>query len=150
MSISSENIFVFPCVSRSKNYDLKAKLMSEENITNIIKSITDKKSYIINDDLSNLEFVIDGYYFKLTGVELKENRYAYISTKKNGVTPNEFTLLIGDNNSNSFEGLIIDSAIPDGKDYLTLCEGGKIPADSKIKFSRESLNMSSIDCGELK
>ena len=148
MSISSENIFVFPCVSRSKNYDLKAKLMSEENITNIIKSITDKKSYVINDDLSNLEFVIDGYYFKLINKTLTGNQYAYISTNKDDDPSSTFTILKGDDNG--FQGLTISEQKPDDKDYLTLCEGGKIPVDSKIKFSRESLNMSNIDCGELK
>ena len=83
--MNSDKIFVFPCVSRDNDYDLKAKIMSEENITNLIKSITDNTSYVINDDLNNLEFIIDGYYFKLTDYSLTGTQYAYIETTNGSV-----------------------------------------------------------------
>ena len=51
--MESHNVFVFPCVSRSTGddqKDLTAKLMSEKNITNIIKSITYiSKKYDLNE-----------------------------------------------------------------------------------------------------
>ena len=154
--MNSNKVFVFPCVGRQikdaggnalSNEDLKGKLMSEENVTNIIKSITDENSYVINDDLDNLEFIIDGYYFKLSEYSLTGNKYAYITTTNSSVGK----LIVGDNSStNVFGGLTITDTIPDVENYLTLCEDGKIPQISRIKFSCESLNMSNIDCGELK
>lgn len=149
MSISSENIFVFPCVSRSKDYELKAKLMSEENITNIIKSITDSPSYIIDYDKNTkiLEFVIDGYYFKLTEFTPSGTQYAVLKYKAD--TPKEIKIIDGDNTNNQFNGLTIETSQPKSGTYLLISENNEIPDRSKIKFSRESLNMSSIDCGEL-
>ena len=95
-------------------------------------------------------YVIDGYYFKLINKTLTGNQYAYISTNKDDDPSSTFTLLKGDD-SNLFGGLTISDTKPEnGKNYLTLCIGDKIPADSKIKFSRESLNMVNIDCVELK
>ena len=140
--MESNKIFVFPCVSREGNYELEAKIMSEKNITNIIRSITDSTSYVINDDLTNLEFIIDGYYFKLIDYPLTGTQYAYIDTNNGSVGK----LLKGDS-ATGFDGLTITENKPNTGEYLTLCEDGIIPENSKIKFQPKSLGK--IDCGEL-
>ena len=142
--MDSNKIFAFPCVSRAGDYELKAKLMSEENITRIIKSVADTPSYVINDDLNNLKFVIDGYYFELIDFPLNGDQYAYIYTKETSTGK----LLEGDYGTD-LKGLIITNQIPTDKNYLTLCTSGIIPNSSRAKFTQKSLAITNIDCGEL-
>ena len=123
---NSEDIFVFPCVSRdtgNSNSDLSAKLMSEQNVTNIIKSITDRKSYIISWVDTTLKCVIDGYYFEINNITKSGDMYAFLDFK----APSNYKLLEGDvldEDTKKFGGLIIRNTIPTGVDYLTLCENG--------------------------
>ncbi len=157
--MESSKVFVFPCVSRTDDdttngnisRELRAKLMSEENITNILKSITDKKSYIIEYDSNTklLKFVLDGYYFEISDYSPSGNQYARIDYKSVSST-NEFQLIKGDV-SNNFDGLIISQEQP-VSDYLTLCMGGEIPQSSYSKFKLSSVDgkLNAIDCGELK
>lgn len=151
--MESHNVFVFPCVSRSTGddqKDLTAKLMSEKNITNIIKSITDNKSYVISWDNGILKCIINGYYFEVN--ETKEKtKYAQVVMKSNAGFAGD--IIEGDDVS-GFGGLEITTSRPSGE-YLLICENGIVPATSRIKFSPDSVNIdaltvSSIDCGELK
>lgn len=148
MGYNSVNTFVFPCVSRdgSKVDDLSAKLMSEENITNLIKSITDNHSYIIsyNDDSEELEFILDGYYFKLSNFTPNGTLYAtLVYNDSSGLK------LIKGDEATGFEGLSIDTTPTTDKPCLLLCENGKISEVSKIKFLQSSLTISTINCGVL-
>jgi hypothetical protein len=128
---------VFPCVKRD---DVDSRLMSEKNITNILKSVTDKESYVISWDGEVLKCVVKGYYF-----EVKETRsgdkYAHIDFNSDG-------LLKGDN-EDIFEGLVIDSNKTEND--LILCENGVVPSESLEKFYSTSLSvdLTYIDCGEL-
>lgn len=154
MSLNSSNVTVFPCVSRSIKGDdnteivNKAKLLSEENITNILKSVTDKKSYIINWEKDTLEMVIKGYYFKIEDQEKSGNKYAHIKFIEN---TGNYILIQGDNDESKFTGVeIIEGTAPDNdENCLTLCVNGSIPDDSKIKFTQKSISLKNIDCGEL-
>ncbi len=155
MPIKSNNLFVFPCVSREARFDLDAKVLSEKNITNIIKSVTDKESYIISwDNNSNLRCVIRGYYFEIKGESKPTagsttSRYVHLVMKgdpTDPVDPDRF-LIKGDNGVD-FEGLTIDSNSSEAD--LILYENGIIPESSFIKFDRSSLPITTIDCGELK
>ena len=156
--MESNNVFIFPCVSRSSDskYELKSKLMSEENVTNILKSIADKKSFVLSYADGVLKFVLDGYYFELSEFNLSGNKYAYISYKDNSDS-NGFKLINGDDIDGTFSGLKIQSTISnpndvDGEDYLTLCVNGQIPNSSFSKFKLSSVDgkFGNIDCGELK
>jgi hypothetical protein len=145
-NLNSSLVSVFPCVSRTDDYALDSKLLSEKNLSNIIKCVTDKKSFVINDDLDNLEFVIDGYYFKLNGHTLSGTTYAYLSYQD--ANP---TLLEGDD-KDIFTGLnLTNNSSGDSGEYLQLCEyieetnRYRVPPESKIKFV-----LTALDCGEVK
>lgn len=150
MSISSNQILaVFPCVSRytdDANVNMKAKLMSEANITNIIKSITDSKSYIISHSISEgkgtFEFILGGYYFEVTDVSTSGNQYAVLDVGVND-------LLSGDDGKGYFKGLSIETTQPSGKPFLQLVSNNNVCTPSYIKFTEDSLRINSIDCGEV-
>lgn len=146
MSIPSENIVIFPCVSRTYDTNetaIKAKLMSEENITNIIKSVTDKKSYVIGYSGDKFLFVLDGYY-----VELKASKsgtlYAYMEDK---ISSGNHTLIKGDDGG-QFMGIGTSATDPGKSNQLCLLLNGEIPKESLSKFNAYSLP-SSMDFGEL-
>jgi hypothetical protein len=149
---ASSNLTVFPCVSRdtgTSNIDLNAKLMSEENITNIIKSITDRDSFVINYEKSGewIEFILNGYYFKLDKFTFSGNIYASLITQPTS----GYTLLKGDelvSSTKEFKGLVLSDT--DSENAFALCISGNVPNDSLIKFNQPSLYLTSIDCGELK
>ena len=138
-NLASSNVFVFPCISRTGDYAVDSKLLSEKNLSNIIKCVTDKKSFVINNDLSNLEFVLDGYYFKLNSYTLTGTVYAYLTYKES-----DETLLKGDG-VNNFMGLNLTGNRSEVVgEYLLLCKDETIPPESQVKFV-----MTSIDCGEV-
>lgn len=66
--LSSNNIKVFPSIGRDSNIDLNAELTNEKNLTQILRSLYKRDSFVISDDFSNnsLEFIIHGYYFNAT------------------------------------------------------------------------------------
>jgi hypothetical protein len=155
--IASANIFVFPCVSRytgNEQDNLNAKLMSEKNITNIIKSITDKKSYVISwDDIGPLAgvlvCVIDGYYFEVTLPKPTSGELYAKHVRKNDP---ENDLIDGDDADYLFNGLELlykdASEATDVEGYLPLWVEGGVPSTSYHKFSLDSIFGVSIDCGE--
>lgn len=74
MYVKTEAIEVFP----SSNRKSKARSIytSEDNLTGILRSITDKDSYIVsvgainNNIIENLHCVIHGYYFEISELDL--------------------------------------------------------------------------------
>ena len=146
--IKSSNISVFPCVSRNSNYDLDSKLMSEKNITNILKSVTDRESYIISWEGTTLKCVIKGYYFEITDIQQSGNKYAHLKMNTTQNILNGTDEVSGDNSE--FKGVDINTTPADAD--LTLCVGGNIPDSSRSKFNTKSLNvdLTTINCGELK
>ena len=142
---SSKFTKVFPCVSR----DLQDKLISEENITSLVKIITDTKAFVINDTLKDFEFVIDGYYFKADISEYTRNYpgpvYAQIHYKESS----PYTIIEGDN-GDEFDGITFSGTVPASATttYLQLWDGEGVPSESKIKFNLQSSNIS-FDFGEL-
>lgn len=155
MSVESKKIKIFPCVSRSytgdennPEVDIKAKLMSEENITNIIKSITDRKSYVIRyDDVAKkIIFVLNGYYVELE-TTLGGSQYAVLNYQP---STNGHTLIEGDlgqGSNSSFHGISIVTQKPTSGEYLWISNYGVVPEESYIKFDTKSV---SFDFGELK
>ena len=58
------NVKMFPSALR-RGFD--SVFTSEDNITGIVRAVTDKDSYIIKlDNSTPVKFVIHGYYFELT------------------------------------------------------------------------------------
>ena len=137
---------IFPCVSRPDN--IKSKLMSEKNITNIIKSIADAPSYIIDYDplTGTLKFILEGYYFEIKNFAVSGNKYASIVYKSG--TNQE--LIDADDAESKFKGLAIYDTVPTSGSYLALCVNNSIPSSSYVKFNNGSLGITHIDCGELK
>ena len=148
MVVKSADVTIFPCVSRVIKDDtltpLKAKLMSEENITNIIKSITDNQSYVISYDNGVFKLILDGYYIELSA-ECSGTKYLQLAYKEES---GDHILIQGDDGvaGGDFDGLFISDTKPDSGTYLCLCEGGKIPSDSYHKFNYNSMK---LDFGEL-
>lgn len=67
--IKSADIKVYPCAYRNSLFDIEAKLNTENNIRRTA-GVSQYGSYILNysltnNELTDIEFVIDGYYFKI-------------------------------------------------------------------------------------
>lgn len=156
MSIESGKIKIFPCVSRTYSedeIDIKAKLMSEENITNILKSITDNKSYVISYESGNesgkLKFVLNGYYIELT-YEFNDSD-TYYAILNYPPDYNSHKIILGDN-GNDFAGISLVNSKPDSGEYLCVWRDGSVPAESYCKFKANSMSFddATMDFGELK
>ena len=148
-AIYSTDVTIFPCVSRVINDNtltpLKAKLMSEENITNIIKSITDNQSYVIGYKNGVFKLILDGYYIELKA-SCEGTKYLQLAYNEES---GDHILIQGDDGVSGgyFDGLSISDTKPSSGTYLCLCEGGQIPFDSYHKFNCNSMK---FDFGELK
>lgn len=147
LSISSNNVKIFPCVSRDIDNDtdeiaIKSKLMSEENITNLIKTITDKKSYVIEKDDTTIKFVLDGYYIELSNVTSLD---IYVKLDYQ-IHTGKHTIIRGDEkDKGNFAGLIAKDTEDSG--YFCILKDGEVPLESYQKFDKKSM---SFDFGELK
>ena len=64
------NVKMFPAALR-RGFD--SVFTSEDNITGIVRAVTDKDSYIIKlDNTTPVKFVIHGYYFELTDKKITD------------------------------------------------------------------------------
>lgn len=65
--MESNKIIVFPATNRDQAYSQTAQVLTERNISGIIKNLVDQ-DYVISDEYNTnnfeFEFVIKGYYFK--------------------------------------------------------------------------------------
>ena len=104
--LNSENIKVFPSIGREASIDLNAELTNEKNLTQILRSIYKRDSFVISDEYSNdsLEFVIHGYYFNatfdettLSGFADKANIYANIFVANKTENETSFQQLVNTN-----------------------------------------------------
>lgn len=137
---------VFPCVSREN--DLHSKLISEENITSLVRMVTDNNSFVINDSLSDFEFVIDGYYFKVNIAKFFSDNPGPIFAQISYKSASPYRIIEGDTDG-AFGGIIFSTTEPsEGSPYLQLWDGEKVPPNSKVKFTLQSTNIS-FDFGEL-
>lgn len=100
--LNSDNVQVFP-FGKVRHHDPNARVLNEQNITNLVRMLTDRKSYVVSYDDSDpnrklIEFVINGYFFKTDVSELwelfTENKdvYAYIDL---ATTDDEYSYLKG-------------------------------------------------------
>lgn len=75
-------VFAYPCTKGQKTI---GKVMSERMISELVKILSPEK----NIKLSNYEFVLGGYYFKIDTEIPPETLYLYYYTSSQGVTPDE-------------------------------------------------------------
>ena len=77
-NIKSNYIDVFPCVGRGAGFDPEAELTNEGNLTQIIRSLYKRDSFVISDSIGfsesgalskDFEFVIYGFYFKVKAAD---------------------------------------------------------------------------------
>ena len=171
-TIASDKINVFPATRRGGSKPL-AKLMSEQALVGIINKLIDLDGFIISDvesltDDSPLEFNLFGYYFNIedpvTSIGLgttytSGSVYAHIelvtATAEDDLVYEE---LWGQDDNNLYTGLVIDgtaeytaqhSGVIKTLKIAQLDNDGnwKIPEESKIRFSKDSLDLSVIDGG---
>lgn len=104
--LSSENIKVFPSIGRDSTTDLNAELTNEKNLTQILRSIYKRDSFVISDNYSDnsLEFVIHGYYFNAT-FDADSLSAEFTSGDKNNIYANIFVLK-EPGNETSFQQLV--------------------------------------------
>ena len=138
-------------MSRTGTYDMASRLISEENITNLIKSITDNHSYVISygeDKVLKdkvLKCVIDGYYFELT----KLPSDVWVKIKYKDFLTHK--LIDGDGEGNKFMGLDVYTSVETApEDAFCLLRNGRVYEDSFVKFTPESQGLTTIDGGLLK
>lgn len=113
-NIKSNNIAVFPCVGRGAGFDPEAELTNEGNLTQIVRSLYKRDSFVISDSIGfsdsgalskDFEFVIYGFYFKVKAgdtylhgvINSAENKgkhlYAGIRINQLSSTSNTYQLL---------------------------------------------------------
>ena len=149
--VPSSLIEVFPSSTREGNN----LFTNEANLTNMIKTITDRESFICGEDSTYLEFVIKGYYFKVT-------KAALVSTDLSTIRA---SVVIGETSSESFQnlkpqdgkttldnngifyGVKFDSSAITGDLLLGTVgsEGFKAAESSKIKFEGPSIGINNIE-----
>ena len=152
--ISSDKIKVFPSIGRKSEIDADAELMNEGNVSSIIRSLCrERKSYVLSKEFSAsdenpFEFVIYGFYFKITDVSSLSDRplYAHITLKENtgnyqlltisNSTVSNNSLQILDQNvgqSSQFQGVWFDKSSSGGTYTLQLLDAeGNIPVTSLL------------------
>ena len=97
--LDSTDIQVFP-FGKKRHRDPNARILNEHNITNLVRMLTDRKSYVVSYDAVNdyIEFVINGYLFRadLSALkeELKEATTVYACIDM-GTTNDNYTYLQG-------------------------------------------------------
>lgn len=155
MVISSTNAIVFPAANRKNN--TRAVYPSEINLTNIIKSVTDQDSFLIdatkdeNSDniFSSIELIIGGYYFKLTNLDFSNysgDIYFYIKINNDGEFPCLLPISGEDlDQGDIFYGIGIANNIggSDATSYIKFGEkteaGVEIDPNAYFKFNLRSL-----------
>lgn len=170
-TIVSENIAVFPSTRRAGSKPL-TRLMSEQALVGIVNKLINLEGFVISssseiEDTTPLEFNLYGYYFRIlnpvTSLGLgttfsSGSVYAHIELVTSTASDSlQYEELFGQDDNGNYTGLVIDNS----EDY-TAQHGGivktlrvaefsnstwVIPEASKIRFSKESLDLSVIDGG---
>lgn len=153
MYVATKSIEAFPTAKRTYDNDIKARLMCEENITNIIKCCVEKPSFVIQGENTGLEFVINGYYFyvknpdvayslKSTGKPL----YAHINIDTSGVLDE----LYGIDTNGEYTGVLFnDVAGTTVNDLYIYDADGNVPEESKRAVGAATDPITEIHCKDL-
>ena len=162
--LASSDVTVFPSTVRG-NTQRSARLISEENLVNIVNKLVDKDAFVISSEvgLQFLEFIINGYYFKVNYANLIQqfpystDIFASIIT---GVNADAYTVLFGQDSQSNYEGVAFSGSepageLPDGQTRYNLKiltkSGGNwvIPKESLIKLKGFRIQDINVDGGEI-
>lgn len=146
--LKSENLHIFP-FGKSRVSDPLARILNEQNITSLLRSMSDFSSYVLKFDSNKnmMEFVIEGYYFKanLTDIidELQGNNiYATINIEEN----KGYTYLDGGDVDNICTCVEFTTYKPLNKISLFILDStGNVPEESKKRISADSLDVNNLD-----
>lgn len=103
----SENVIMFPSTLRQNI----SKYTTEDNLAQMVRSSTLKDSYTIKYENEILEFVIHGYYFKVSDLTTLPQK-AYIVIDNNTSTLRNIDGSTTLDDSNNFTGLQFDGSKP--------------------------------------
>lgn len=154
--ISSSNVIkAFPVVGRTYEGTSSSHLMTEDNITNILKVLYNKKSFVITAENNIIEFVLNGYYFKIEDENLLNTTPLYVYAKileDASAEEHKYQYLqnIADatktdlDNNSIFEGIAFSSSSSEfSGEYIyslqILDEEGEIPAESKLHYTTNEI-----------
>ena len=149
---------VFPSVqyAQAANTEnaLTSRAIGEVGIVNIIKRICSNESFVLSFDGTLIEFIIDGYYFKVDVNNLdvdttRGNVYAHLVMDA-ATIDQPFPELDGDISNNKFNGLVINKTLND--DGFLILSDGVVPPSSFKKFTSKDISFDGdyvIDCGEI-
>ena len=149
---------VFPSVQYAQAANTEVALTSraigEIGIVNIIKRICSNENFVLSFDGTVIEFVLDGYYFKIDTDNLSIDTtvgdvYAHLVMDA-ATIDQPFPELDGDINNNNFNGLTIDNT--QGDDGFLILSAGVVPDASFKKFTSKDISFDGdyiIDCGEI-
>lgn len=141
-SLDSNKIAVFPygTSDRSKHQGFSSNILNEHNITNLVKSLTDKDSYVISYYTNNnqvfMEFILGGYFFRadITGY--------HTTSLFAGINVGSDLYLSGTDNDNTkkFDAIKFDTQDLELTYTLQLLDSnGNVPKESLIKFHPDSM-----------
>lgn len=147
---------VFPSVqyaqatSNETTSSLNSRALGEVGIVNLIKRICSNSSFVLTYDGTHIEFILEGYYFKVNVSEIFTSNsatyYAHIVMDSN-VSDSRFPELKGTVTSSNFQGLTINQVATNG---FKLYENGAVPDSSRIRFESNVVSFEGdyiIDCG---
>ena len=171
-TINSDNITVFPSTRRAGSKPL-SRLMSEQAWAGIVNKLIDLEGFVISDsstitDDTPLEFNLFGYYFRIlnpvTSLGLgttftSGSVYAHIELVTSTASDNlQYEELFGQDDNGKYTGLVINNSLNYSPQHqgivktlkvaeLSSSNSWVVPDDSKIRFSKDSLDLSVIDGG---
>lgn len=151
----SGNVIAYPASNRGLDYP-RSVYTSEINLANIIKSVTDKESFILPTTTldGNIEVILGGYYFKINkSLNALSNGSYGLGIKldsSNENFPNLINIETEDNkldNDGNFYGIELSNNDSGYTCWLHLGvkEGNefKLDPESKIKITADSVKVSS-------
>lgn len=155
--LKSESVKIFPFGS-PRTSDFYGRVLNEQNLVRLIKSLVDIHSYVISydTDTHKIVFVVGGYYCECDISDLITNKplFVEITTTSQGEDDKIYTVLVGnDDSERNFTALTFlneEPALKTNSYYLQLLDNnGKVPAKSFLKFNNTSIanNYTLIDCG---
>lgn len=150
---SSDNVDVFPSAKRGAQENAKrtARLLTEQNLINIILSLLDThaddddKSFVIRADSEFIEFILHGYYFKVdrtdSAVYGEPDIYANIILNSTTVGEDTISELDGVDVDGEYHGVSFTYDKPDeNSSYsLKILSNNKVPEESRYKFAFETI-----------
>lgn len=164
--LNSEDVRVFP-YGQQRPTDPAGRLLNEENITRLVKSINDFDSYVISYENSNIEFVIAGYYITANISEIlpteegaDKTLWAAIdvasgatSISEEGSIKRTYSYLTGADKDGKFQAVQFSATESDDttlKQLQLLDSEGNIPPESRKRFNVASLGIdASLKLGDI-